>query len=279
MRFFFWLGHGPSPASPRKLSAARKILRMLPNIIFLLFDMLLVTFTIVLRDFYEDPQNRKNLISSSYIFTELATNVIIYLQFVFNKDVLNRVVREFDEVAQVISLNFGGQPEWDKMLKQIRMKMFWISSAYILDICLYFLRSLLPSMFLSKKWPSVLLYDAMRSVTVIGCMHIVLYINLLNFYLKTLNRTLIRCSTTCEIYHTMDTDQFVFLHRIKLIHFRLWNIAQDINRFFGCGLGAILLRNFADATFGIYWAFLILNNQNSWLLLIRTYNHFMFEIE
>lgn len=270
MRFFFWLGHGPSPASPRKLSTARKILRMLPNTIFLLFDILLVTFTVVLRDFYSEPQNKKSLISSLYIITEFATNIIIHLQFVFNKDVLNRVVREFDEVAQVISLNFGSQPEWDKMLKRIRTKMFWISSVYTLDICLYFLRALLPSMFLSKKWPSVLLYDVMRSVTVIGCMHIVLYIKLLNFYLKTLNKTLIRYSTSCEIYRTMDNDQFVFLHRIKLIHFRLWNIAQDINRYFGCGLGAILLRNFADATFGIYWAFLILNNKNSWLLLIRT---------
>lgn len=265
MRFFFWLGQGPSPTVLRESSTKRKVFEVLPNTLFLLCDICLVTIGVVLAK--SSRQGRKKWVTNLYIVTEFTTNIIILLQFAINKGILNKVVREFTAVAQLISSNFECHPKWDKLFKQIRMKMFWILLSHILSISLY----LLPTMLVNKKLRMSLHFDAMQFTTAIGCMHGVLYINLLGFYMKTLNKTLMHYSASNGIHHTMGdgNEQFMFLKKMKMIHFRLWSIAQDINRFFGFGLGAILLRNFVDGTFEIYWAFLIIQNKRDTRALVQ----------
>lgn len=266
MQFFFWLGHGPSP----ELSTKSKILQMLPSTLFIVYHTCVFTSGGVLQNVYRETYGKhNNLITNFYLITEITTNVILYWQFVVNKGVLNKAVREFHEVAQMIYVNFGCQPELNKPFRRIRMKMFWILLTYTMDSCIY----LVPSLKVGKRLGLSLHFDVLQSATTIGCMHGVLYINLLNLYMKTLNQILKCHSMTSEIHHTMGNEQVVLLNKMKMIHFRLWNIAQDINRFFGCGLGAMLLRNFVDSTFGIYWAFLITSNRGTTNLiqLIRTY--------
>lgn len=269
--FFFWVGQGPAPESPQKLSIKSKILRMLPSTFFTLFHLCLFTVGAVLQNVYRKTHGKhNNLITNFYLIIEITTNFIIHMQCITSKSVLNKAVREFNDVAHMISSNFGCQPELDKLFKRIRMTMFAILLTYVLDICLY----LVPTLAVGKKLKLSLLLDVLQSATAIGCMHGVLYINLLNFYMTTLNKSLEGHSVCSGIHHAMGNEEFVFLNKMKMIHFRLWNIAQNVNRFFGCGLGAILLRNFVDATFGIYWAFLIINNRSaiSLIQLIRTYN-------
>lgn len=273
MQFFFWMGQGPSPDAHKASTTGSKIFQTLPITFFVLCNISLLTSGAVLQNFYSETHGAKNLIRNFYLITELVSNMFVYLQFAINRSELNKAVREFNEVAQMISLNFGCQPELRKLFTQIRWKMFFILITYILDICPYFL----PSMVTGINLELGIHLDVLQSTTAIGCMHGVLYINLLNFYMKAMNSTLIHHSMSSEIHHTMGNEEFVFLKKMKMIHFRLWSIAQNVNRFFGCGLGAMLLRNFMDSTFGIYWGFLIINNREKLQLiqLIRTYLTFM----
>lgn len=270
MQFFFWLGQGPSPVALQKLSTKVKILRSLPTLFSALCHVCLFTSGAILQNVYRETYGKhNNLITNLYLIMELTTNMIIYLQCAINKDVLSKIVGEFTEVAQMISSNFECQPEWDKSFKRIRMKMFCILFAYLVDSCIY----LVPTLKVGKRMGLSLHFDILQSGSTIGCMHSLLYINLLDFYMKSLNTTL-KYSMPRDIHTMADGDeQIVFLKKMKMIHFRLWSIAQDISQFFGFGLGAILLRNFVDSTFGIYWAFLIINNQEKIPLIqmIRAY--------
>lgn len=257
MQFFFWMGQGPSPDAHQALTTSRKILQMLPITFFVLCNIALFTYGVVLQNFYKEGYGKHKVIRNFYLITELASNMLVYLQFAMNKGELNKAVREFNEVARMISLNFGCQPELVKLFTQIRWKMFFISIIYVLDICPYFL----PPKVAGTDLKLGVFLDVLQSTTTIASMHGILYINMLNFYMKATNSLLIRHSMSSEIHHTMDNEELVFLKKMKMIHFRLWNIAQNVNRFFGCGLGAILLRNFMDSTFAIYWSFLIINNR------------------
>lgn len=246
----------------------------MPNTLFLLGHIGLYTSGVVMQNVYRETYGKQNnLITNFYLITEFISNMIIYLQCATNQFVLNKTVREFDEVAQMIRLNFGCEPELNTLFKQIRKKMFWILLTYTIEFIIY----LLPLTVTGTKLLLSLHLDVLQSGTIIGCMHGILYINLLNFYMKTLNQIFIH-SMSNEIHHIIDNEQFVFLNKMKILHFRLWNIAQNINQFFGCGLGAIFLRNFVDATFGIYWSFLIINNRESQSLfqLIRMCGHLDF---
>lgn len=268
MHFFFWMGQGPSPDAHQVLTTRSKILQMLPITFFVLCNIILFVSGAVLQNYCNKPLGQRNLIMNFYLITELTSNCVVYLQFFINQGDLNNAVREFNEVAQMISLNSGCQPEMVKLFTLIRWKMFFVSITYMSDICPYFL----PSIAGVEHLELSVLLDLLQSTTTIACMHGILYTNLLNFYMKAMNNTLIGHSMSSDVHHTMDNDELVFLKKIKMIHFRLWSIAQNVNRFFGCGLGAILLRNFMDTTFAIYWAFLIINNREKLHLvhLIRT---------
>lgn len=272
MKFFFWLGQGPSPniRTPRKSSIRSRMVQLLPASLFLLAHALLFLIGAVLQNFYRKTYGKtNNAIANVYLFTEITTNIAIYSQFFFNRDVLTKAVQEFNEVAQMIRGNFGCSLELSKPFCRTRVKMFCILITYIVDSCIYFL----PTLHVSKKLQLSVLFDVLQSATAVSSMHSILYINVLNFYMKTLNKTLKNHSMASGIHHTMGDDQAVFLNKIKMVHFRLWTIAQKINQFFGCGLVVVLLRNFVDTTFGIYWAFLIINNRGTVpiIQLIRTY--------
>lgn len=270
MQFFFWLGQGPSPDAPLRTSANSKILQRIPNTFFIVAHVSLFISGAILQNVFTETYGKHYLITNFYLIIELTANIIVYAQFIANKSVLNKTIHAFNEVNQMIRLNFGCQPEFDRSIGRTRMKMFCILFTFAVDISLY----LLPPAMLGDKLELSVHLEVLQSATAIGCMHAVLYINLLSFYMKTLNKVLVRKSKSSGIYHTAEHDQVLLLNKIKMIHFHFWNIAQDINRFFGCGLGAILLRNFVDSTFGIYWAFLLMDNHDPFSLiqLIRTCN-------
>lgn len=155
--------------------------------LFIVYHTCMFASDSVLQNVYTESYGKHNLITNFYLITEFTSNVILYSKFVVNKGILNKVVRELIEVAYMIRLIFGGQPEMNKLFKCIRMKMFWISFTYPLDICLY----LLPSIVLGDKLKLSVHMEASQSATAIGCMHGLLYIKLSGFYMKTLNKTLI----------------------------------------------------------------------------------------
>lgn len=55
-----------------------------------------------------------------------------------------------------------------------------------------------------------------------------------------------------------DDVRLKAIKRFKLVYYRLWRCTQHMNNFFGLSIGTIVLWNFVDASFGVYWGYQIL---------------------
>lgn len=104
-------------------------------------------------------------------------------------------------------------------------------------------------------------------------MHIIFYIDMLNYHMSELNVVIQR--DACQVYICATTDAAKIavltknLEAYKSVHFRLWLVAEYVKRFFGWSLIAILLYAFADLVYSGFWFYESVRDDLGVLQMIR----------
>lgn len=109
--------------------------------------------------------------------------------------------------------------------------------------------------------------------------HITLLIDLLRYFLCTINLRLSRINGDLNCHTQYDINYLINLVRqIKLLHFRIWLILIRINKRFGWVLVIFLLETFIYYSYVVYWLFLNTENEakRKTFLFLRNYTHLFY---
>lgn len=276
LKLFYFTGQSPSINLANYLCKTQKenIIEKLPALLFIILATMLFTSSVILQNFMKDSYGESNsMIANLSILTECSSNYIFYMQCLYNGGSLGEVWNAFKDIYLLFKTNFKYHIDSDVYLKRTFWKIFMIFVSYFMEISFY-----VPWCFVGRGWYIGIHLKGFQFASVVANIQAVMYVELLHFYLEHLNVVIIETPENNELITNditfIKTNQSeVAIDNLKMfknIHFRLWKVTQEINTFFGWGLAAIIIRNFLDASYDIYWAFLIINNAKwTFLELIR----------
>lgn len=243
-----------------------------PVILFIFISTVLFASFIVLHNLLKCYCREANsMITISAIIMEFLANCICYSQCIRNDGNLNGIWRTCTDIILIFKVNFKCKIHMAIYQKRILWKLLPLVVSYGIAICLF-----IPWCIVGHDWYVGIHFKGFQFILIMANAHVLVYIELLYFYLEQLNGIINEASVTSSI----GTNEFISngisfikinqhdvamenLRTFKNIHFRLWQMAQEINMFFGWILAAIIVRNFLDASYGIYSAFLVINDNNN----------------
>lgn len=121
-----------------------------------------------------------------------------------------------------------------------------------------------------------------QSVAVVVNLHIIIHVELLDFFYVNVNdwlKSQVQLFTVPRVFDghnaivTQTCTGYTHVRHIKCIHFQLWDISRHINTIFGWSIVAVVIRNWVEVAYSVYWIYLYwILNGNRWFLL-RTYKN------
>lgn len=109
-------------------------------------------------------------------------------------------------------------------------------------------------------------------------MHVLLFVDLVAFYLKHLNAVIAGKNSACgadkEYVFVMKNVRATNmickeLSKFKMVYSQLWRITEQLNKYFGWTLLAIMLLSFTDLVIITIWQLKILSEPRSVMRLFR----------
>lgn len=101
-----------------------------------------------------------------------------------------------------------------------------------------------------REWSSVIL-SMIRATYPLQLLHFVLYSDIATMFFKQLNEKFNQTPISVR-----KSDQIEFLKYVKLVHYDLWKLIDEINTFFGWNLLFMTMFWFIYITHQLYWIFL-----------------------
>lgn len=136
-----------------------------------------------------------------------------------------------------------------KMAFYYRLKVLLIFSLFFVSQGLLFAEVLIISG--ANKLKSFFLTASLRSIYPIAILHVVLYGDLIAMFIKEIN-VQIRHSPKCF----SASSRIQFLKNVKLLHMDVFQLAVQINTFFGWNLLILIINGFIYIIKQLYWIFL-----------------------
>lgn len=207
---------------------------------------------------------------------EIVRIIFILIQCLFYKDLLSEICFTFRMLQNYYTLHLYHQMPYDKFTREYFRKFVIIICGFMPYFMIFLYESLTYGLV-----PIGIQIKALQIMTSATYLHIIFYVDILNFYLSELN-IVIRRDTIVEqekngitiisrktLNNTLIQEK---LRCYKTVHFHLWEVTQRINAFFGWSMVAILLHGFVDFVYTSYW--LIQQLQPPWTIgkIIRKFN-------
>lgn len=216
------------------------------------------------------------IIINLFIVCELCRTIMVIIQCSFSNCQIYAIVHTFHKLEQFFLLNFNHRLSYQKFSKQYFGKVFLVLGAYVQCAVALLLR-----MISYPRFDSVnIQIKTMQAVTAFTFLHIIFFIDVLGFHLDELNVVIRRDMVTTA---DRNTNNDIFLNKklrdsvllrnklkyYKCVHFRLWEVTQRINGYFGWCMVALLLHAFVDCLYCAYWLFEELQHAPVFLKLLR----------
>lgn len=118
-------------------------------------------------------------------------------------------------------------------------------------------------------------FFTLRILTLLPVFHVLFYVDLLDQMLKTFGRYVEMQATTAltEMVDNLRGCRSKFakneLKHYKLLHFKMWEVAQTMNSIFGWTLTAILLQYFISALYNVYFTLAKLGDEPNVVDVLR----------
>lgn len=273
MKLFYLIGQSPqSIVDPQFKTPKYNFIQKMPIFLFIIIAILLLVSSIVLQNFLKCYCREQNgMIANSTIIMEFLANCIVYTQCIRNDGNLNVIWSGNKDIYLIFKENFKCQAHMAIYQNRILWKICPIFMSYGMVIVFF-----IPWCIVGHNWYIGIHLKGFQFTSIMASAHVLVYIELIYFYLEQLNVAIRGTSTlpSCGTSEFMANDiAFVKMNQydvaienlrtFKNVHFRLWKMARDINGFFGWVLASVIIRNFLDASYDIYWAFLVINDHNN----------------
>lgn len=140
-----------------------------------------------------------------------------------------------------------------------------IQHKIVLQIMFVLVRSLTKLIRLSNLrslWAWRIEYAIFSVIKSTNICYVIFYVDFMTFTLQSLNNKLTKMMSERNIFWCQQEYQkwLHIVHQIKMIHFKLWKIARNVNSMFGWFLVALMIELTTTSASEVFWAFTMANN-------------------
>lgn len=280
VNFFFWLGQTPYPLD-KYLCEKRdahsnwhEVIFKIPTIFVFIVNFTLCVASIFLINISPYLDRSFNISIGVFLFCDLFKVFTVLHQNLALKEKMGAILRRFQSVEIIFHSKLLHPILFTAFERTYKRKLFWaFGSGLFLMIVVAIHRTILGKIHFADVMTEVI-----RFISIALYMHILLFIDLLTFYLKHLNATI-----TCNNRGYDADGEYVFLRKkarkarsiqkqlskYSMVFFRLWNITEELNEYFGWTLLAIMMLSFDDFVISVIWQLKVLNDFSRFMRLTR----------
>lgn len=198
---------------------------------------------------------------------EILRALIVFGQCYCHKETLFDIMQMFRKIETIFANNLKHRISYTALCKQSRIRTILILGAYSQSTIIPFTQLIQ----YGKYDPIILQFKLLQSMTSIAYLHIVFYIDTLCYFLAQLDFVIQRdakmvVNKKSPLYYLHVRDSLKYY---KIIYFRLWEINQELNYYFGWSLVILFLKTFVHLVFTIYWQVIQARKPDELLKLFR----------
>lgn len=244
-------------------SGCRKLLFHLPLLVFTVL-VLATSFIGIWGHVVSFRSIRSTHQIMKYLFfpNETICNLIIISQCLFGRVTLAKIVYGFLAVDQILRCELKFPVRYNELKWRTFQSVFPVITSFTVSVNVF----LLSWYFKFSSWEYSPSLYFLQFPIIMSCAHNIIYVELLRFYLRALNSSIMGETVSTLnvnhmlVYHFYEKRKIIFLkNRLKLfkrIHLALWMITEHINSFFGWSITMNLLSNIFDFVYDIHWLYL-----------------------
>lgn len=270
---FYYLGMCPrtDELNPTKLNGCRKIFQHLPLCAFVLFIVLTTIIGVkghinTFRSIHTLHQVMKHM----FFPTETLCAVILIGQCALGKAYISKIIKGLIVIDRIIIKELKTIPNY----RRLKWRLFWCTFTPVFVYILSMLSMLIAYAGLYLRTGtytySLSLY-LLQYPVVMSSVHIIIYTELVRFYLETLNHYL-KLNMKASILNTSLLLGYRYFEKLKLkfareqmktfkrIHICLWMVMEHINDFFGWSVAVVLFSSILDVIYDVHWIYLCQQN-------------------
>lgn len=281
IRFFYLFGQTLYPLNHTlrdkkdKRSKWHQMTLVLPTMVMFAINLTLCFATLTLININAGPVVKSVYISVNILLLcELIKIFAIVHQNVAYEESMREMIRNFQCVELLFRSILQRPIMFASFKRAYTRRLFWAFGSFIMLIVFVAIHHYL----YRQSTLSDVMLETMKFISIVVYMHVLLYIDLLAFYLKHLNKSIAR---ETGIYNA--DIEFVFLvkkvhtadlicellFKYEMIYFRIWNIAEQLNEYFGWTVLVLTMRSFVELVIFTKWPLRLLNDYWSFIRLIR----------
>lgn len=200
---------------------------------------------------------------------------IFYQNFAY-QDLVVEIFRRFQAIELLFQSNLHHPILFETFKHAHTRKVRWAFGSFtvrMIHFAIYWI------LFDKTKSYDVMLH-VMKFIAINVYMNVLFFIELVVFYLEHLNAIIANENNECGaadgnvcVVKKVRTAELVCeqLSKYKTIHFSLWKITEQLNRYFGWTMLAITLQAFVELVIVTLWTLKVLSEYgNSWTLTRKT---------
>lgn len=253
---FYYLGM--SPCSPNRIQINDDKHRN-PMVIVQIVCVLISVLCVIALFISTDSMWKfgpKEVISSLYIFCDIIKAFCIAMQCIVYERHMREISCIFNKLDSFFVIHLNYRIRYELFRNKCATYAFIIITAYGQYLVVLAIRGVIENNFVVFTIPMQFAH-LMQSITYL---HMIFYIEALAFYLAQLNWVVQRDMEA----HIPTKQTFNYKSRIlmrnkikcyKSVHFRLWEVSQRINTFFGWTMIVIFTHAFVKFVYTSYWIF------------------------
>lgn len=269
---FYLLGQNSFNPRINRDKYYNKLINVAPSIISILSSFSASIMGIIYRYNYEGfYEQTDSVVTYVLLLLHFATNCVTMLQALFHASDMQLLFEKFENVQQQSRHHLHYEISFDNFDKGYRRKAGIVVTVFCASVLIRFY-------FQSAKTHIVVQTAQMLLLgfTLTDNLHSLFYIHLLMFFKSSLTGCVRNFANQSMLTHNVapSNGQSIItsnLRYVKRIHYLLFNISLTVNKCFGWGLVALMILNFVEVAYTLYWVFLYLSAYHSHLF-IRKYN-------
>lgn len=282
LRFFYLFGQTLYPLNytlrekkDKRSKWHQIIILVLPTMVMFAFNLTLCFATLTLININMGPVVKSVYISLNILMLcELIKIFAALHQNVAYKETMGEILRNFQCVELLFRSILQRPIIFTPFKRAFTKRLFWAFGSFIMLIISVSIHHYL----YRKSTLSDVMLETMKFISIIVYMHVLLYIDLLAFCLKHLNKSIAR---ETSIYDADNELVFVvkkrhtadmiceLLFKYEMIYFRIWKIANQLNEYFGWTVLVLTMRSFIELVIFTKWPLRLLNDYCNFISLIR----------
>ncbi len=200
--------------------------------------------------FVEDSNYHRILIivSDAYFLMCATSNIVANVQCLVYKNEYFDIIHRINHINGLFIVHCDREVNYQKFFKSYRNKFF--------TVCSFWLSMGMGSYIIHFESFTEFVYTtttlALDIISVMSCVHTILLVDHVGLFVKEMNEAILSPQFQSTTHLDEMKQNFV---KIKIIHLEMYNLVQQINKFFGWSFVTLCTKYLIDITYTFYFTY------------------------